>query len=216
MGASRGATVAADSGGGNHVSTEAARAPRGVRDDVAQAALAVFLAKGYERATVREIADRAGLQVSSLYAHIGSKEALFIELIRPVLEVGTDWVETVAASDVPSDEQLQLACIRAGELYDLHPEVAIYLSNYSGEIGAVAPDLVRRAKIAWRKIVRGCLAERGEDADEVAITTYGLLGMFSWMHRWYRHGGAWSGREIGARYAEIVLDGIRRGAEGSA
>ena len=43
---------------------------------------------------MREIADRAGLQVSSLYAHIGSKEALFVELIRPVLEVGTEWVES--------------------------------------------------------------------------------------------------------------------------
>ena len=57
------------------MSAEAAPAPRKVREDVAEAALAVFLAKGYDRATVREIADRAGLQVSSLYAHIGSKEA---------------------------------------------------------------------------------------------------------------------------------------------
>jgi AcrR family transcriptional regulator len=199
--------------GGEDVSAETAPVPRKVREDVAQAALAVFLAKGYDRATVREIADRAGLQVSSLYAHIGSKEALFIELILPVLEVGTNWVETVAESDAPPEEQLRLACVRAGELYDLHPEMAIYLSNYSGEIGEVAPDLIRRAKIAWRKIVRGCLGERGDDIHEVTITTYGILGMFSWMHRWYRGGGAWSGREIGARYAEMVLDGIRRGAE---
>lgn len=198
------------------MSAEPARASRGVREDVAEAALAVFLAKGYDRATVREIAERAGLQVSSLYAHIGSKEALFVELIRPVLEVGTEWVEAVARSDAPPEEQLRIACIRAGELYDLHPEVAIYLSNRSGEIGAVAPDLIVRAKIAWRKIVRGCLAERGQDAHEVTVTTYGILGMFSWMHRWYRSGGARSGREIGARYAEMVLDGIRRGAEGAA
>lgn len=193
------------------MSAEAAPAPRRVREDVAQAALAVFLAKGYDRATVREIADRAGLQVSSLYAHIGSKEALFLELVLPVLEVGTNWVETVAESDLPPDERLRLACVRAGELYDLHPEVAIYLSHYSGEIGEVAPDLVRRAKVAWRKIVRGCLGERGEDADEVTVATYGILGMFSWMHRWYRQGGPRSGREIGARFAEIVLEGLRGG-----
>jgi AcrR family transcriptional regulator len=210
------ATVSAALAGGNHVSAEAAPAPGKIREDVAQAALAVFLAKGYDRATVREIADRAGLQVSSLYAHIGSKEALFIELIVPVLEVGTSWVESVADSDAPPEEQLRLACVRAGELYDLHPEVAIYLSNYSGEIGEVAPDLIRRAKIAWRKIVRGCLGGRGDDAHEVTVTTYGILGMFSWMHRWYRGGGEWSGRDIGARYAEMVLDGIRRGAEDAA
>jgi TetR/AcrR family transcriptional regulator, cholesterol catabolism regulator len=209
VGAPVGATIPASRARGNDMSAEAAPAPRRVRDDIAQAALAVFLAKGYDRATVREIADRAGLQVSSLYAHIGSKEALFVELIVPVLEVGTDWVETVAESELAPDEQLRLACVRAGELYDLHPEVAIYLSNYSGEIGEVAPDLIRRAKIAWRKIVRGCLGERGKDDHEVTITTYGLLGMFSWMHRWYRPDGACSGREIGARYAEIVLEGMR-------
>ena len=104
--------------GGNEVSTGSTPAPGGVRDDVAEAALAVFLAKGYDRATVREIADRAGLKVSSLYAHIGSKEALFLALIRPVLEVGTEWVEAVAESSLAPDRKLRLACTRAGELYD--------------------------------------------------------------------------------------------------
>jgi TetR/AcrR family transcriptional regulator, cholesterol catabolism regulator len=209
LGAPVGATIQASGAGGDDMSAEAVPAPRRVREDIAQAALAVFLAKGYDRATVREIAERAGLQVSSLYAHIGSKQELFIELIMPVLEVGTSWVETVAESEQSPDEQLRLACVRAGELYDLHPEVAIYLSNYSGEIGEVAPEIVRRSKLAWRQIVRGCLGERGQDEHEVTVMTYGILGMFSWMHRWYRQGGACSGREIGARYAEMVLEGMR-------
>ena len=188
------------------MSAEAAPAPRKIREDVAQAALAVFLAKGYDRATVRQIADRAGLQASSLYAHIGSKEALFIELILPVLEVGTNWVESVAESDAPPEEQLRLACVRAGELYDLHPEVAIYLSNYSGEIGEGAPDLVRRAKIAWRKIVRGCLGERGATPTRRPSRPTGSPGCSAGCTA-----GTGGGRVVRARHRRpLCRDGARR------
>ena len=75
----------------------------------------------------------------------------------------------------------------------------------------MAPDLTRRAKIAWHKVVSGCLEDRGHDEHDVTVLTYGILGMFSWMHRWYRRGGARSGREIGASYAEMVLEGLHRG-----
>jgi TetR/AcrR family transcriptional regulator, cholesterol catabolism regulator len=194
------------------MSAETAPPPGNIRDDVARAALAVFLANGYDRATVREIAERAGLKVSSLYAHIGSKEELFKTLVRPVLAVGTEWIESVADADLPADQKLRLGCARAGELYDLHPEVAIYLSSYSAEIGEVAPDLAVRAKTAWRKVVAECLADRAYEPAEIIILTYGILGMLSWLHRWYRPGGSWTGREIGASYGELLLDGLRRGA----
>jgi TetR/AcrR family transcriptional regulator, cholesterol catabolism regulator len=191
------------------------REPAEIRSDIATAALAAFMAHGYDRATMREIAGMAGMQVSSLYAHVSSKEALFLGLVRPVLEIGTEWIEAVAESDLSVDEKLRRACSRAGNLYDEHPEVAIYLTNHSGEISRATPELADRAKCAWEAVVRGCLGVRGDaDEDGVRIVTYGILGMFSWMHRWYRPGGARSGAEIGETYAEILLTGLNGFAAG--
>ena len=54
---------------------------RPVRADVVEAAIAVFREKGYERATVREIAYRAGLGTSTLYFHVKSKEELYLAAV---------------------------------------------------------------------------------------------------------------------------------------
>ena len=53
----------------------------------------------------------------------------------------------------------------------LHPQGRDLPVELLGELGAVAPDLILRAKTAWRRMIRGCLAEPGEDAHEVIVTT---------------------------------------------
>lgn len=46
-----------------------------------EAASALFAERGYERATVREIADRAGVNQALLFRYYGSKRALFGEVV---------------------------------------------------------------------------------------------------------------------------------------
>jgi TetR/AcrR family transcriptional regulator, cholesterol catabolism regulator len=63
------------------------RIPRGVANEarwaeVLAAAYAVFLEFGYEKATVQEIAARAGMVKSSLYYYVDSKEDFLFALIK--------------------------------------------------------------------------------------------------------------------------------------
>lgn len=180
-----------------------------MRPDIAEAALGVFQDKGYRAATVREIADRAGLGVSSLYFHIGSKEELLLALVRPVLELGADWMEELAASDAPAADKLRDACVHAAELYDRHPEIFVYLSDFYPEVERRFPELADRARSSWIEIVGAVLAQRGiADPVDVRLATFGILGMFSWMHRWYERGGQRSSTEIGTLYADVILLGL--------
>ena len=52
------------------------------REQILDAALALFAQKGYAAATVREIVDAAGITAPSLYYHFGSKEGLYMELMQ--------------------------------------------------------------------------------------------------------------------------------------
>lgn len=54
------------------------RRSRDRREEVADHALDVFLAKGYARASMADIARSAGIEKSSVYHHFSSKEDLFL------------------------------------------------------------------------------------------------------------------------------------------
>jgi AcrR family transcriptional regulator len=50
------------------------------------AALELFSSQGYEKTSLREIADQVGLTKASLYYHYPSKQALLLALVTPLVE----------------------------------------------------------------------------------------------------------------------------------
>lgn len=52
------------------------------RQRLLDAALEVFARRGYEGASVKEVAEKAGYTTGALYAHFASKQALFLALLR--------------------------------------------------------------------------------------------------------------------------------------
>lgn len=55
-----------------------------VRDNIMQAALKEFRTKGYQEASMRSIAQRAGMTVGNLYRYFRNKDDLFYNIIGPV------------------------------------------------------------------------------------------------------------------------------------
>lgn len=182
-----------------------------VRADVVGAAIEVFREKGYERATVREIADRAGLGISSLYFHVRSKEELCLAIVRPTLEEGAEWMEELVASEEPPLDKLRTAIIRAVALYDRHPEVYIYLSDFFPIVARADPELTERPKRAWEALVAQVLADQeAPEERDAKLLSYAILGMFTSMHRWYRPAGAVSSDVLANLYADLLVEGLRK------
>lgn len=57
------------------------------RDQIINTALAIFSEKGYEAASTRDIAERAGVNHITLFRHFGSKENLFREVLESQLPI---------------------------------------------------------------------------------------------------------------------------------
>lgn len=51
-----------------------------------------FLEKGYEGASVRSIAARAGMSAAGLYRHYPNKEAMFEDLVQPLIQEMDAWM----------------------------------------------------------------------------------------------------------------------------
>ena len=52
-----------------------------------------FLMKGYEKASMRGIADRCGLTAAGIYRHCRDKEDLFCQLVSPAEEKMREWAK---------------------------------------------------------------------------------------------------------------------------
>jgi AcrR family transcriptional regulator len=182
----------------------------GTRDAILEAALEVFRENGYERTSVRAIAERAGIPISSLYAHIKGKEELFLELVAPVLERASEDMAEILASEGTVQDRLRRAIVRAAGAFDTdHQELVIYLRDFFPILERADPEARREYEQTWIDLIAQGVAEGVLRADvDPKMTAYGILGMVNWMHQWYRPGGRFTAAEIGEQYAAATIDGL--------
>ena len=105
--------------------TTVARAPKRARGkqrvaELLQAAAAVFAEKGYEAATMTEIAARAGAPIGSLYQFFPVKEALADSLVQNYVGVLTADLQALEAG--AAQMELQVLVERLFGLLRSHPE----------------------------------------------------------------------------------------------
>lgn len=69
------------------------KAKDNVRKEVLRAAELIFMEKGFPRASMREIADVAGVGLSNIYNYFVSKDEIFCEILKPVTQAFEDTLQ---------------------------------------------------------------------------------------------------------------------------
>ena len=79
------------------------------RSAILEAAEQVFLRDGYLGANMDELTSLSGVSKQTVYAHFGSKEALFVELVESMTRGAGDGVHTDDLPDPTSSADLRMA-----------------------------------------------------------------------------------------------------------
>jgi AcrR family transcriptional regulator len=80
----------------------------GTRGRIQAAAVELFMARGVEKTSLREIAEQLGITKAALYYHFPSKDALVRSLVDPFVDdVEAELTEHEAKRDVPPREFLE-------------------------------------------------------------------------------------------------------------
>ncbi len=182
------------------------------RSDIITAAAQIFRQKGYQAASMQDIAEAVHLQKASLYHHVESKQEILLTILNQALDLLIEDMQTVMASDLPVEDKLRQA-IRvyvnriAGEA-DL---AAVLLLEYRSLEPGLRQRHVRRRdryESLWRDLVRqGVEAGRFRNVDE-KIATFALLGIQNWMITWFREGGGHEADELADFFADMILQGL--------
>ncbi len=166
---------------------EAAR-PKGVRaagkarsrQSLLEAAKRLFMERGYEGATVREIAAAAGLSTGAVFASFADKSDLFNEVLLADLEQQVVLMRDAAQAPGAVAERLRRVLDvgfrrQLGQLELLRAAVAVSWSQgLSGDLGdrpvrAAVIDRLREALFAG---VEGGELKRGTDVELIAETLW--------------------------------------------
>jgi AcrR family transcriptional regulator len=125
-------------------------APDTTRGRIRSAAIELFTQQGYDKTSLREIADRVGITKASLYYHYPSKQALLLAIVEPFIE---DWTATVdAAERLPhTPENVRFVLERQIDVMLRHRlATAMFARDVAAVVTALAPRLEDLKELSTR------------------------------------------------------------------
>ncbi|MEQ8183511.1 TetR/AcrR family transcriptional regulator [Marinobacter salarius] len=185
----------------------------GDQGDVLSNAARLFREKGFERTSLKEIAEACNMLPGSLYYRYSTKEALLVELMRRGVDLVTAEVESAYASSDDPVERLRL-CINAHLRALLVDSDAVYVLLF--EWRALGPEareeiieLRDQYESLWAEILE-TMIEQGvirKNVDGRLLRLIGL-GALNWVATWFDPSGAHSLDAIGDLIWQIAMDGV--------
>ena len=186
---------------------------RNTRADVVQAAGRLFAARGYHGTSMRDLGRELGLQGSSLYSHIRSKEDLLVDVIQRAADLFQSSAEQAMAQG--GDDPERLRALIAGHVDVLldHVDEARTFLNEARSLDDPHRSRVLAARDSYERTFREVLS-RGvssgafrPDLDPV-VTGILLLSILNSVDRWYRPEGPLDRTELVEAILEFALTGI--------
>ncbi len=180
------------------------------RDEVLDAAAAVFAEKGFHAATTRDIAGRVGLLPGSLYYYFESKEAAFVEVCR---RRGEAFNARLGA--ILSAPGALAARVRSGIAQHLRYNRAELVSTIAfGQRvlpAGAARELIALGRVyerLWERIFRAAVSARELPRDfDCRAATVALLALCNGAIHWYEKKSPREIDRIARKFADYFLDG---------
>jgi TetR/AcrR family transcriptional regulator, cholesterol catabolism regulator len=184
------------------------------------AATEVLKEKGLDATSINDIAERMGADRASVYYYFGSKQEIFLALVRQAVEEVVLLAEGIAAEDGPSADRLERLVRSQLAAYERHyPYMQLYIQEDMNRVpgdGTTAGEELKalglRYEAAIERITRDGIAAGEFRADlDAQLVAFAVLGAVNWTHRWFRPGGRLTGEQIGASFADLFLRGVGTG-----
>jgi AcrR family transcriptional regulator len=180
-------------------------------DTLVDVAVRVFLERGYDGASMEDIARAARLGKSSIYHHVASKEELLERGISRALDALFAALDEPACREGRATDRLGAVVNRTVEILTDQPAEVALLLRVRRNTPVERWALERRRK--FDRIVTGVVTaardEGGIRADlDPALVTRLVFGMTNSVVEWYRPRGALRPQEIIAAIRKILFDGL--------
>ena len=185
---------------------------RSVRDKILAAAVRLFAEYGYHAATMRDIAQIAGIQAASIYYHYPSKQALLIEIMETHMRKLNANLERIISKPHKVQQRLYEAISNhillhttyKSEFFIIDTEIRALEGKNRGKILALRDH--------YEDLIQGLLREGVEQGvlykTDVKISSYAIIAMCTEVAQWFRPAGRLNVQQVIEIYFQMITKGL--------
>lgn len=187
--------------------------PQRTRRALIDSALERFEREGFDRTTLQEIVDDAGLTKGAFYYHFNGKEEVLWQIQNEYLDSQIEQAEAIISRDDSAIAQLR-ALIRLSLLgaAEYRSHVAIFHQERRHLTGDRLASIVRKRdelEQYFRDAVRRGVADGAfRDSLNERVVTFAVIGMCASAFQWFRPGGPLTIDEVAEQFCALVLEGL--------
>jgi AcrR family transcriptional regulator len=178
------------------------------RDGIVAAAAALYAQRGFQGASVSDLAKACGTSKALIYHYFPTKDDILYDVMAAHLDALVDAADdAMQAGD--ARERLRALTLAFMRLYagaqDSHKVLLNELDNLPAERRV---DVVRKQRRIIA-VVETLVREVRPEANPVVLPlTMLFFGMINWTHTWFRPDGELSAEELADLAAQLMLEGL--------
>ena len=185
------------------------------KEQVIRKAAELFREKGYAASSMRDLAQKLGIEAASLYSHIKSKEEILQNLCFDMASEFLKSLNAVESKSTKASEKLTEGII--GHIQVMAKDLiasAVFMNEhrhlsqpYLREFLLLRINYINRFKNIIQQGV-----EQGEFKEKIdrKLAVMTLFSSLNWMPLWYDPNSAIDPTELGKQLADMLVNGLKK------
>ncbi len=179
------------------------------REQVLDGCAHAFAEKGYDAASIRDIAKAANMSSGGLYHYGINKQDLLYQVCERTFRSLTDRLETALSSEYAPKERLYAVFATHLAYFLERPHELITLTENLSSLEPAGSGKIRTLQRRYYDLVSGVLTSfPGIAEHSLRVATMTLFGSINWVHTWYRREVDGEAQELARLMTDLFLHGL--------
>lgn len=179
---------------------------------ILSAAAEVFAEEGFDRASIRSVAERAGTSVPGLYYYVSSKDELLYLIQLNAFESLVERFRSEVAAEAEPEARLELLMrhhlgrflSHLAELSVCAREIDQLRGAYRTRVREIQREYFALAQSVFDDLVR----KHGSSSVDSRTAALAMFGAINWVSTWFRPGAGPTSDDLASGYARLFLYGF--------
>lgn len=182
------------------------------KEEIRTVAAYMFRKKGYKASSMRNIAEKVGIEAPSIYNHFDSKQDILSELLLSIGKAFTKGMSIIKNGDSTTDQKLK-------QLLALHVRLTI---EYPNAVALIAGEWVHLKESALQQYIQlrddyendfKTIINKGKKEGifkdiDTDIALFSILSTLRWLYSWHAKNQHYDQYQLEEQLSRVLLEGI--------